>query len=243
MTLLVHAYLCSDDGRDLASGLPWLTAREASRVERIAAPRRRREFVLGRLLARHALRTHAGDDAFELRAARGHRPSAVAPDGRAHRAINLSHSHGLIACCIAVEPDVDLGCDVEWVRPRTEASWARLAPSERRHPVFASEERAWICVASGGERERRLYLLWTIKEAIAKASGEGIFRGGLSALCPDPRALMHLLEDDANTLDRPLPVADWHVTACWLETHWLAVATREAARVEIHQAPIDRLFG
>lgn len=82
---------------------------------------------------------------------------AAPPQGHA---VSLSHSSGHAAVAIA-PPDVKLGVDLEFQRPRDVASLARLA--------FSSRELANMAQLSDGERIRHFYILWTLKEALAKA--------------------------------------------------------------------------
>lgn len=75
---------------------------------------------------------------------------------------SLSHSGGLSLCALA---EVPVGADVERVRPRSE----RLP----RH-TLSNGEYDWF--RGRGGRWEDFYTLWTLKEARAKCTGEGIFR-------------------------------------------------------------------
>jgi 4'-phosphopantetheinyl transferase len=76
---------------------------------------------------------------------------------------NLSHSGGL--ALIAVAHGIEVGVDVEEVKPRRD-----LAGLARR--IFAAAERETI--ESAPDRERAFYRHWVAKEAFVKATGRGV---------------------------------------------------------------------
>jgi 4'-phosphopantetheinyl transferase len=88
---------------------------------------------------------------------------------------NLSHSHGLVACAIAVHADV--GVDVESVTRTTD--WRSIVPR-----YFSAAEVAQIERLPAGEQAARFFELWTLKEAFAKALGVGLSQS-LDATCFD----------------------------------------------------------
>ena len=159
-----------------------LSAAARARLGLMRADRRRQEFVLGRALAARLLHVAVGGGAWDLVPLANGKPVAVDAHGREHAAISLSHSRGHVLCAVA--PTGQLGCDIEAPRPRSASSWRRLANFDLPHPVFALHERRWILEAADAARDRRLYALWTIKEAIGKAGGHGL-RAGLARFAPD----------------------------------------------------------
>jgi 4'-phosphopantetheinyl transferase len=80
---------------------------------------------------------------------------------------NLSHCDGLVAC--ALSSDVPLGVDVEPVD--------RRAPLDVAEYYFAPDERAWLFGLPEAERPRGFFRLWTMKEALIKATGKGVSQG------------------------------------------------------------------
>ena len=88
------------------------------------------------------------------------KPSVTAPDGSDGPAVSLSHSSGLIA--VAAIRAGCVGIDVEWHRSRDFAALEDQAfgPAERRE------------VAAGGAEA--FYRIWTLREAMAKATGDGL---------------------------------------------------------------------
>lgn len=82
--------------------------------------------------------------------------------GYPHLHFSVSHSGSLSLCALGEAP---LGADIERVRPRS-AGLPRYALSDREYAWFQSR----------GSRWEDFYALWTLKEARAKCTGEGIFR-------------------------------------------------------------------
>jgi 4'-phosphopantetheinyl transferase len=88
------------------------------------------------------------------------KPSVVTPSGLAGPAVSISHTRGMIA--VAVAQDGALGVDIEHARPRDVMALATGA--------FGAAEQAEV--ARGGAEA--FYRIWTLREAIAKATGEGL---------------------------------------------------------------------
>jgi 4'-phosphopantetheinyl transferase len=81
---------------------------------------------------------------------------------------NLAHSGDLLL--VAVAKRMPVGVDVERVRPLRDAT----AIARR---FFTAREADWLETRSGAERGRAFFRLWTRKEAVLKATGEGISSG------------------------------------------------------------------
>ena len=92
------------------------------------------------------------------------KPFAVIGDSRATVSFNVSHSgrRGLIAYA----PQGQLGVDVEEYVPRRDMELLI-------HTVFGTNEQADLALADGCHKIRLFYKLWTIKEALIKATGMG----------------------------------------------------------------------
>ena len=91
-------------------------------------------------------------------------PEAFVDGERAGAALSLSHRNGR-ALAVVADVGVAIGCDLEAVEPRSGAfvrTW--LAPAER----------ASVLAAGRAGRARLANLLWTAKEAAAKARREGL---------------------------------------------------------------------
>ena len=159
---------------DVPSSDEWLSASERETLARLWAPKRIRDWRLGRWTAKRAL-ARMGDagvsesDRFgwariSIRATESGAPYAVIDEREAAWMISLSHSgeHGL--CAVASRPAV-VGCDVETVVRRGEefvVDW------------FTEAERAWIERCASGERSRLVALVWSAKESALKALGVGL---------------------------------------------------------------------
>lgn len=98
---------------------------------------------------------------------------AVAPSGKPGLAtaperlsFNLSHSGGLALVAVG-SGDVEVGADVERIRPRRDL--VRLA----RRWLPASDAEA-VAATSADERESVFYAAWTRHEALVKCTGAGL---------------------------------------------------------------------
>jgi 4'-phosphopantetheinyl transferase len=78
---------------------------------------------------------------------------------------NLSHSGDLALC--ALSRGIEVGVDVEQVR--SDLDWEQLARHTFRPPEVQS-----ILAFAPAERRRAFYRMWTCKEAVVKARGDGL---------------------------------------------------------------------
>jgi len=152
------------DFRLLPSMADVLTAEERSKYCAYSRCTDAARFLVGRVLARsiiaQALACPQTDIAFVV--ASGGKPFL---SGREDICFSISHSGNYVACVLwdegAIGLDIEIAANAEETR--------RLAPE------FCSDrECAWI--HEGGERlaAQRCLTLWTLKEAYAKATGEGL---------------------------------------------------------------------
>ena len=141
---------------------------ELRRADRFLYPGPRRRFVLLRAALRSLLRDRLGcdNDALSFRAAEHGKPYALVRGEPASVQFNVSDSgvHGLIAIAAAGR----LGIDVE-VR------------SDKRDldglidTVFGPDERAVVAATAGAQKVESFYRIWTVKEALIKALGTGLY--------------------------------------------------------------------
>ncbi|HEX7111331.1 MAG TPA: 4'-phosphopantetheinyl transferase superfamily protein, partial [Mizugakiibacter sp.] len=97
-----------------------------------------------------------------------HGKPALAPP---HDRLSFSWSHGGAYALAAVGCGVDLGVDLEQVRPRPRA----LELAER---YFAAEEATALhALPDDAARTQAFFVLWTAKEAVLKALGRGLAFG------------------------------------------------------------------
>jgi 4'-phosphopantetheinyl transferase len=154
------------DGRsvrdqDLACFAPQLSMDEARRFARFVRPQRRRQFLLGRMLLRHAVSglTRLPPAAISTSDRPGQAPQLILPDGSPPPFFSLSHSRDWIAC--AVSHDTVLGLDIEMIDPGRDI--IGLSQS-----AFRAEESAWVAGQREDTRVSAFYRLWSLKEALFK---------------------------------------------------------------------------
>ncbi|MFP8961056.1 4'-phosphopantetheinyl transferase family protein [Streptomyces nanhaiensis] len=94
--------------------------------------------------------------------------------------VSVSHTRGLtaVAVCGGGEAGGRIGVDVEAVRGLPAVALARR--------WFSDEEAQWIESHDAALRVRALLWVWTHKEALGKALGTGLVRGGLLLPVPLP---------------------------------------------------------
>jgi 4'-phosphopantetheinyl transferase len=178
-------------------GLAWLSPAEHTRHDRIAAARRREQFVAGRWLARQLLATVCGGTPAQWRlSAPEHGPPLIEQGpGGIYPHISLSHSGDYVACAIAPVP---LGLDVE--APRRVRDWAALVGA-----ICNAREATQWRLTSAAEQEALFYEYWTLKEAWIKQRGEALSLGRLRLIGAEPVA------SDALANGRT-----WHSAGCVL---------------------------
>ena len=140
--------------------LDFLSADERARLGGFGSPKRRREFALGRDLARSALADHfaVAPAAVALRVAADGAPEA---DGL-H--LSIAHAstaaHTLAVAAVAARP---VGVDLEVIRPRRPDLYRFIL-----HP-----DEVGVLGALPHEHDAAQVLLWTLKEAVLKAMRTG----------------------------------------------------------------------
>lgn len=159
----VHAVLADLDAWPLGpaeEGL--LDAAERARAARFATPLLRRRFVVAHALLRQVLGRALGRHPAELRFEPGfHGKPRLAGAGEGLH-FNLSHSGRL--ALLALGP-FELGADLEELRPLSDRA-------ELEERVFTAAERA--AIARSPDPTRAFFEAWTRKEALIKATGQGL---------------------------------------------------------------------
>ena len=141
-----------------------LTPAERERQARPTIEKRRREVLLTRALVRTVLSGYTGADPLSWRFGAGEHGRPFI-EGAADFDFNLSHTEGMIVCLVAKAPM--LGVDVEFMPRR-----GRL--DEVAEHFFAASECAALRAVPEGEKRRRFFTYWTLKEAYIKARGTGL---------------------------------------------------------------------
>jgi 4'-phosphopantetheinyl transferase len=141
----------------LAPYAAWLQESERQRLDRFVRPARRRQFLAGRILARHALGEVLGVAARSVRLEDrpGAAPVLVSP--RAERAgFSISHSGRWVAC--AASASTEVGLDIEIVDA------ARDIDALAVH-AFDAAQQAWLTARPAATRVHDFYALWSSLEA------------------------------------------------------------------------------
>lgn len=162
MTVARIAWLRDDPGQSLVPFVARLPVAEREEMARLRLPSRQRSFVFSRLLLRHLLAAHSGippEARCFTRAASGRLLLA----GSGLWEISLSHGGGLVAAMVASAP-----CGVDIERQRA----TRITRVAERY--FAPAEAEWLRTRDNATAERDFFRLWTLKEACAKALGQGL---------------------------------------------------------------------
>lgn len=167
----VHVWLTAiDDGteRRVENLLDTLSADELARADRFRFSRDRQMFVVTRAVLRRLIGRYSGVAPSEVHFSYGlwGKPSlGVAGAGPEGLRFNVSHSGDLALLAFARGRDV--GVDLERERPIPEGH--AIAESQ-----FSTRERAVLLRHAPAERSRAFLGCWTRKEALLKATGNGL---------------------------------------------------------------------
>ena len=128
---------------------------------------------------------------------------------------DVSWSHSGDRLLLALGKGVEVGADIERLRPRVRA----LELAER---FFAPGETAWLNAQPAVERDRAFVRLWCAKEAILKAHGRGIAFGLHRFEVGEVDGTMRLLHADpelgpvpAWSLRELSPLPGYHASLAW----------------------------
>lgn len=158
----------SIDGSMLDALVAALSTEERARASRFHFDVDRRDYIVAHDLLRRVLSRYGGrkpsDWTFDVEP--GGRPrlrtAAESPDTFT---FSLSHTRGFVACAVA--RGLDVGVDVE-------RDDRRLDPEDLGRTVLSALERDALGALGEASRSTRAVELWTLKEAYAKATGEGL---------------------------------------------------------------------
>jgi 4'-phosphopantetheinyl transferase len=191
---------------------------ERERAARFGSERGRSAFVCSRVLMRHVLAIYCDVSAGAVEFVAGHwgKPALAGHcRGSRHVSFNLSHSNG--RALLAVARGRELGVDLEFVRPKTNA----LALARG---YFCAGELEALLNAPEARLQQDFFRYWTAKEAVLKAQGTGL-RVPLDCF----RILFDadLQTASVETYDTGRVEAGWHVQMLDSEPGWCAaVAAR-----------------
>lgn len=155
---MAKLHLLRPDEGHLATAEALLTGPEREALARYTFPKRRKDWLLGRLAAKRALAEAGGwaPETVSVLAGEAGRPTFWAPDDRLSGwDLSISHGHDHAAALVAPGP---AGIDLERVRAVPENGW-RFFLTER--------EREWL--ADGPLGPAGEIVVWALKEAVYKA--------------------------------------------------------------------------
>jgi 4'-phosphopantetheinyl transferase len=159
----------------LPAGVGWLAPGEARRAASMRYPKRRTEYLLRRLVAKHTVAALTGrppaDPAvlasIEVRNAPSGAPYVVVDGAPIGLPVSITDRAGW-AVCLAGPGTGSLGCDLELVEPRTEGFV--------RDFFTAAERRYWAALPPGEDRDVAANLIWSAKESALKVLRTGLRR-------------------------------------------------------------------
>jgi 4'-phosphopantetheinyl transferase len=153
----------------LPAGTRWLSPTEAARAAALSYPKRRTEYLLRRLAAKHAVAAVTG---------RSSKPAALAgievpnaPSGAPYVLldgappgfdVSVTDRAGWAVCVVGRQ----VGCDLELVEPRS--------PAFMRDFLTAAEQRFVAARAAGDERDAAANVIWSAKESALKLLRTGL---------------------------------------------------------------------
>lgn len=158
--------------REIARLAALLDDDERARAQRLRAAHDRAAYIAAHALLRAMLSAQCDVAPPDWRFAAGEHGKPFLVNGPAQSPrFSLSHTRGVAA--VAIGEGADIGVDVEAQRAETRSSTARddLALARR---FFAPEEIACLEARTGEERRDAFLALWTLKEAVIKATGQGL---------------------------------------------------------------------
>lgn len=151
----------------VASLAALLSPDETARAKRFYFERDRARFIVGRGLLRILLGGYLSIDPARIEFSYGPhgKPALKTNDHPPAIEFNLAHSNDRVVYAFC--RDRELGIDVEYIRAMEDID--ALA----RH-VFSPHEVALVTSLSGQEKHDAFFKIWTCKEAVLKASGDGL---------------------------------------------------------------------
>lgn len=168
-----------------------LAADELARAARFVLDRDQRRFVVARAALRQVLAAYLELAPDQLEFDYGVRGKPVLrawPESNGLR-FNIAHSEEL--ALVGVASKSDLGIDVEYARPMPDA----LSIAEH---YFSLPERTALSSAEGQTREHTFFTYWTRKEAVLKATGDGLSlpldQVDVAWTCADPPHRVEVLD-------------------------------------------------
>jgi 4'-phosphopantetheinyl transferase len=211
--VVVHALdVAGIDPGDVAALTELLDSRERARAARFAFEEDRRAYVAAHALLRVRLSEHLGGAPQDWRFAAAAHGKPFLLDAPHDLRFSLTHARDMVA--VALCEGADIGVDVEPANRRAES----LKLAER---FFAPQEATYLRSLEGDARCEAFFAIWTVKEAVVKATGLGL-AGGLDgfAISLDPLTL--------TPRDASEPSTEWRLAHWRPGAHHVALAGQAA---------------
>jgi 4'-phosphopantetheinyl transferase len=153
----------------------WLAPGEAATLARLRYTKRRTEFLLRRLVTKHAVASVTGrptDPAtlagIEVRNAPSGAPYVCVDGAPIEVGVSISDRAGWAVCVTSPTEPLAVGCDLELVEPRS--------PGFVCDFLTTTEQRLVGSCVAGDERDAVVNLIWSAKESALKVLGTGLRR-------------------------------------------------------------------
>ncbi|PPD43448.1 MAG: 4'-phosphopantetheinyl transferase [Methylocystis sp.] len=201
-----------------------LNEEERARAARFAFGEDRNSYIAAHALLRAELSKRAGLPPQDWRFAAAAHGKPFLIDAPRDMRFSLSHTRGMVA--VAICEGVDIGVDVEPSDRRAES----MKLAER---FFAPEEVTLLRTVEGEARRDMFFAIWTLKEAVVKATGQGLSRA---------------LDSFAVSLDPPRVTMLDDPAQAWSAAHWrkekfhFALAAQGPVRIDFDLAQAASLF-
>lgn len=197
--------------------LELLSTDERHRAERFHFTKDREHFIVARGMLRTILARYARAHPSELRFNYNEygKPSLVEDSRSNGLRFNLSHSHELALCAVALRREV--GVDIEHMR-------AELTGEQIAERFFSAPEVSSLRAVADTLRTQAFFNCWTRKESYIKARSEGLSypldKFSVSLIPGEPAALL-------NVADSPQELTRWSLTELWPGEGYAAAVTVE----------------
>ena len=145
----------------------WLDADDLRRADLFRRPTTRNQHVVGRGMSRRLLGSKTTPPQDIRFGVESHGKPIVSGPPAAQRPFNVTHTDGLVMCCVGEDRHRHIGIDVERLGRRTNTSLA--------YQKFSEPEIQLLDQCRSDESRKKLFLrIWTLKESFIKAIGTGL---------------------------------------------------------------------
>jgi 4'-phosphopantetheinyl transferase len=214
-----------------------LTTEEHTQFVKLKTDKRRRDWLLGRWTAKHLLQAlHEKQTghrhpmtAFQISNASSGAPQAHLCGSPCY-SISISHSAGHALCVATPNKQANVGADIEFIEPRSDAFVM---------DYFTDAELNIVCMMSGAERDVIATAIWSAKQAVLKTLGLGLIVDTRAVSChiePAYRAFTGWTPFNITLDQRHLQVD--HGVIGWWRIHNNFVVTVAASQLQLLQ-PVD----